>query len=105
MTERFKAQFPQASLDAINLLIHLLHFEPDKRLTAEEALEHPYIGQFHDKSVERVALQPVRSRTNDDMKMSTAYYRDELYKMVRSGWGGQRSAHGSDSRRGPSSGR
>ena len=80
--QRFKVQFPQASADAIDLMIRLLEFDPNKRITAQQALEHPYIAQFHDPSVERDAPMKVTIEVDDDDKKSTAYYRDELYKLV-----------------------
>ena len=32
--------------DAADLLHALLHFNPDKRLTAEQALKHPYVKRY-----------------------------------------------------------
>jgi mitogen-activated protein kinase 7 len=40
--------YPQASPQAIDLLSKLLVFDPKKRLTAEQALEHPYMQELHD---------------------------------------------------------
>lgn len=39
--------FPSASDDALDLLHSLLQFNPNKRLTAEEALSHPYLQQYY----------------------------------------------------------
>jgi mitogen-activated protein kinase 15 len=44
---RLRDMFPTASDDAIDLLKNLLQFNPNKRLTAEQALRHPYVAQFH----------------------------------------------------------
>lgn len=43
-----KDLFPKASDECIDLLKKLLRFNPTKRLTAEEALNHPYVARFHD---------------------------------------------------------
>ena len=32
--------------DAIDLLKKLLHFNPDKRLTTDQALKHPYVKRY-----------------------------------------------------------
>ena len=84
MENQFRAVFKDASLDAIDLMIALLHFEPEKRVSAEGALAHRYIQQFHDPTAERVAERIVRPSIDDDDKKSTAFYRDKLYQQVRS---------------------
>jgi hypothetical protein len=38
----------QAPSDAIDLMKKLLMFNPSKRLTVDEALQHPYLAQFYD---------------------------------------------------------
>ena len=79
-------------------MIALLHFEPDKRLTAEKALQHRYLQQLHDPAAERVADRKVHPSIDDDDKKPTAFYRDQLYKQInsrRAGYG----AYGGDSGR------
>ena len=31
----------------MHLMDQLLEYNPDKRITAEKALEHPYLSQYH----------------------------------------------------------
>ena len=50
-TQRFAGQDPQA----IDLLEKMLMFDPRKRITAAEALAHPYLAPYHDPSDEPVA--------------------------------------------------
>jgi len=106
---RFKRTFDNASDEAIDLMIHLLHFDPNKRITAQQALQHPYIAQFHDPAVERSAPKAVKPYISDDEKKSTNFYREKLYTQFASS---QTAAadraerrSGQDSRRGPASGR
>jgi serine/threonine protein kinase len=46
--KNFKDIFRGAPAEAIDLLDKLLVFNPKKRLTVEEALEHPYLAEVHD---------------------------------------------------------
>ncbi|KAI3386009.1 hypothetical protein SNEBB_009329 [Seison nebaliae] len=50
--KRFKGL---SSSEGINLLDKLLLFDPRKRLTACEALSHPYLSVYHDESDEPIA--------------------------------------------------
>ena len=43
----FRSLYPRASPLACDLLDKLLAFEPEKRLTVEEALRHPYLEELH----------------------------------------------------------
>ncbi|KAJ3268165.1 Mitogen-activated protein kinase 14 [Terramyces sp. JEL0728] len=44
----FQTLFPNASPEAIDMLESLLQFDPAKRITIEQALEHPYLSSYHD---------------------------------------------------------
>jgi len=41
----FRQRFPYLSLAGIDLISELLQYDPDKRLSAEEALKHPYFSE------------------------------------------------------------
>lgn len=44
---------------ALDLLDKLLMFRPDQRLTAAEALQHPYLAPFHDPNDEPIFMSPL----------------------------------------------
>ena len=48
----FKAMYPDASPKSIDLMERMLQFDPRKRITVEEALQHPYLAQLHDPASE-----------------------------------------------------
>ncbi|CAM9416099.1 unnamed protein product [Ectocarpus sp. 13 AM-2016] len=52
-------EFPTASSDAVDLLSRMLVLDPNERISAEEALEHPYLAELHDVSSEPTAEIPV----------------------------------------------
>jgi serine/threonine protein kinase len=60
--------FPNASPEAEDLLIRLLQFNPSKRITAEEALRHPYVAQFHNPGDEPYCDHVITIPINDNTK-------------------------------------
>ncbi|XP_039382553.1 mitogen-activated protein kinase 15 isoform X5 [Mauremys reevesii] len=67
---------------ALDLLKRLLVFNPDKRLTAEEALQHPYVKRFHCPAKEPSLDYDVILPLDDDIQLSVAEYRNKLYEMI-----------------------
>ena len=47
-----RSMLPDAPEDAIDLISKLLKFNPSKRLTARQALDHPFVAAFHDAKKE-----------------------------------------------------
>ncbi|NWW17635.1 MK15 kinase, partial [Falcunculus frontatus] len=79
----FEEIFPASTpLPALDLLKKLLVFNPDKRLTAEEALRHPYVNRFHCPSREPSLDFDVILPLGDDVQLSVAEYRNKLYEMI-----------------------
>jgi len=60
--ERWLSKFPNASPNALDLIKKLLVFNPKKRLTAKQALEHPYVAAFHNEAAETEAHGPVSNQ-------------------------------------------
>ncbi|XP_044861532.1 mitogen-activated protein kinase 15 isoform X2 [Mauremys mutica] len=67
---------------ALDLLKRLLVFNPNKRLTAEEALQHPYVKRFHCPAKEPSLDYDVILPLDDDIQLSVAEYRNKLYEMI-----------------------
>ena len=51
----FYERFKGSDLQAIDLLEKILVFDPVKRLTAIQALEHPLLSEYHDLTDEPIA--------------------------------------------------
>lgn len=54
----FKELFPNANPDALDLLDHMLAFDPSSRISVEKALEHRYLHIWHDASDEPACPTP-----------------------------------------------
>ena len=52
--------FPDASHLAIDLMEKMLQFNPERRITVEQALAHPYLAQMHDPASELSAPGALR---------------------------------------------
>ncbi|XP_068678311.1 mitogen-activated protein kinase 1-like [Montipora capricornis] len=58
--------FANADRKALDLLDKMLTFNPDRRITIEEALAHPYLEQYYDPADEPIAEEPFRFETELD---------------------------------------
>ncbi|XP_051991960.1 mitogen-activated protein kinase 15 isoform X1 [Xyrauchen texanus] len=73
---------PSVPPDALDLVQRLLVFNPDKRLNAEEALQHPYVSKFHNPAREQSLNYDVILPVDDDVQLSVTQYRNKLYEMI-----------------------
>ncbi|CAB1449672.1 unnamed protein product [Pleuronectes platessa] len=73
---------PSVPPDALDLLRGLLVFNPDKRLTAEQALQHPYVARFHNPMKEPAFYYDVVLPVDDGVQLSVVQYRNKLYEMM-----------------------
>ncbi|KAK7274333.1 hypothetical protein RIF29_15417 [Crotalaria pallida] len=72
--QNFSARFPNMSPGAVDLLEKMLIFDPNRRITVDEALCHPYMAPLHDINEEPVCPRPFSfdfeqpSFTEEDIK-------------------------------------
>ncbi len=69
-------------LNTWDFLSKLLVFNPEKRMTVEEALEHPYIADFHKEEDEIVCEKKISIPMDDNQKFSLSEYRSKLYDEI-----------------------
>ncbi|XP_043489876.1 mitogen-activated protein kinase 15 [Polistes fuscatus] len=77
-----KDLLPEASKEALDLICNLIMFNPMHRLTAVEALEHPYVASFHRRGNEPSRTTSVVPLLRDDVQLSVEEYRNKLYAMM-----------------------
>jgi mitogen-activated protein kinase 15 len=66
--------------EAVDLVRRLIAFNPVERPTAEQALEHPFVAQFHLPSKEITANRTVVLVLPDAAKHSIREYRNQIYR-------------------------
>ena len=83
-TNSLKNLYPKATEEELDLLKKLLQFNPNKRITVYEALEHDYVKEFHSNyaDTEIVSDKPIHIPIDDNVKFSAKDYRKKLYDEV-----------------------
>lgn len=71
-----------APSEAIDLVQKLLHFNPDKRITVDEALQHPYVFQFYKPDEDIVLGCDVVPCLSDETQLTVEEYRKKLYEII-----------------------
>jgi len=77
--KQWAAVFPEASPAQHELLDRLLRFDPGSRLTAQQALQDPYLADYHDDEEELVAPAHV-DWSFDDEEAEAAQLRHLVYE-------------------------
>jgi len=81
--KKFRNLFPTASDEAIDFMKRLLTFNPNKRMTAEQCLEHPFVAQFHNPADEIICKKKINVPIDDNQKFSIREYRNKLYADIQ----------------------
>jgi len=71
--------YPIATPLALDLLSRMLAFNPEKRLTVQEALAHPYLAALHDPAEEPIAPPPFNFDF-ENANLTEEAYRDLIYQ-------------------------
>merc|ERR1712032_832674 len=74
--------FATESPELIDFLQLCLQVSPHKRITAQEALEHPYVGSFHNPDDEPTFGRRIVLTLPDEEEFTASRYRDQLYADV-----------------------
>ncbi|EUD66448.1 CMGC/MAPK/ERK7 protein kinase [Plasmodium inui San Antonio 1] len=77
--KNFSEIFSKASVEALDLLKQLLQFNPTKRISAENALKHKYVEQFHSIIDEPVCRHIITIPVDDSTKYRVNFYRNIVY--------------------------
>nr|XP_060467542.1 mitogen-activated protein kinase 15 [Panthera onca] len=75
---------PDTPPEALDLLKGLLVFAPGKRLSAAQALRHPYVQRFHCPAREQTLDAAVRLPVLEGVQLSAPEYRRRVYQVLRS---------------------
>jgi mitogen-activated protein kinase 15 len=74
--------FNNCDPQGIDLLRKLLIYNPNKRITVKEALEHPFFKDFHSVEDEIVCKSKIQIPIDDNQKLSLKVYRDSIYEII-----------------------
>lgn len=77
----FKQMYKTTSEQALDLLEKLLAFNPVKRITVDEALQHPYLEPYHDPEDEPTA-DPIPDEFFDFDKNKETLSKEELKTLI-----------------------
>lgn len=82
-----KQKLPNADPSTLDFIQRLLVFNPGKRMTVYEALEHEFVAQFHNPEEELSSEVPIKLSLSDNKRYSVKDYRNKIYKNLLSKMG------------------
>lgn len=78
--EWFKSDTP---MEAIDLVMKMLEFNPANRIKIEDILKHPYVAQFREKRTEIESRKSIRPPVSDNKKLNLKQYRSMIYESIK----------------------
>lgn len=78
-SRQLKTLFINSNSTELDLLAKLLQFNPGKRITVDEALNHPYVADFHEPEKEIVYDNKAIIPIEDNVKLSVKDYKQMIY--------------------------
>ena len=80
----FKAKFPGSSEESLDLLQKMLIFDPKKRITVQQSLEHPFFKDIRDPSKEEEATFNLEFEFEDDNNLTIEKLRNLFVTVIKS---------------------
>ena len=80
----FKAKFPGSSEESLDLLQKMLIFDPKKRITVQQSLEHPFFKNIRDPSKEEEATFNLEFEFEDDNNLTIEKLRNLFITVIKS---------------------
>ena len=80
----FKAKFPGSSEESLDLLQKMLIFDPKKRITVQQSLEHPFFKDIRDPSKEEEATFNLEFEFEDDNNLTIEKLRNLFITVIKS---------------------
>jgi mitogen-activated protein kinase 15 len=75
-----KQKLAMADADTIDFMQKLLVFNPNSRMPVTQALEHPFLAQFHNPEEELTSDEPIKVSLNDNKRYTLQDYRNKIYR-------------------------
>ena len=83
-SKSFTLLFSMMGKDGIDLVRRMLCFNPKKRISVDQVLNHPYIRDFSQKEGSFPTRSLIVLPINDNDKMEVSFYRDSIYHFIKS---------------------
>ena len=80
----FKSKFPGSSDESLDLLQKMLIFDPNKRITVNECLEHPFFQSIRDPNKEEEATFNLEFEFENDINLTLEKLRSLFITVIKS---------------------